>query len=62
MPAIRVRRAVVALAALAAVYGIALAAVGRSDRFKVSAALASGVFQLALGLLVLAVSDDLKVR
>ncbi len=38
----------------AAVYGIALYAVGRSDRLKGSAARASGLLQIALGLGVLA--------
>lgn len=38
----------------AGVYGLALAAVGRADRFKLRAAGASGVLQTALGLSVLA--------
>ncbi|MCX8007185.1 MAG: cation transporter [Coriobacteriia bacterium] len=38
----------------AGVYGLALAAVGRAERFKIRAASASGVLQTALGLSVLA--------
>ncbi len=38
----------------AGVYGLALAAVGRADRFKLRAAGASGILQTALGLSVLA--------
>ena len=43
----------------AAVYGIALLAVGRSDRFKMRAAFSSGIFQL---LLALAVAGDVLRR
>jgi Co/Zn/Cd efflux system component len=43
----------------AAVYGIALLAVGRSDQFKIRAAFSSGIFQL---LLALAVAGDVLRR
>src|SRR5215469_3556331 len=43
----------------AAVYGIALLAVGRSDRFKMRAAFSTGIFQL---LLALAVAGDVLRR
>ena len=43
----------------AAVYGIALLAVGQSDRFKTRAALSSGILQL---LLALAVAGDVLRR